>query len=122
MAKATRKHSTRTPLIDPTFAAIDSHRKLDRAWLDLAKLEEAGSYGVTGRDVEKASGAAEEAAWRFARTRLTTAAGAAAMLAYIATGPITGLFELGEARWHENAFRTVVASLAEITGQSERAA
>jgi hypothetical protein len=84
--------------------------------LDLAKLEEAGSPGVTCRDVERAFEAAEEAAWRLAKTKPTTAAGAAAMLAYIATGPITGLFELGETRWHETAFRTVVASLAKITG------
>jgi hypothetical protein len=52
----------------------------------------------------------------------TTAAGAAALLAYIAIGPITGLFELGECRWHETAFRNVVASLARITRQSQQAA
>jgi hypothetical protein len=40
----------------------------------------------------------------------------------IATGAVTGLFELGETHWHETAFRTVVASLAEITRQSQRAA
>ena len=56
-----------------------------------------------------------------ARTRPTNAAGAAALLAYIATDPMTGLFELGE-DWHETAFRTVVASLARITRQSKRAA
>jgi hypothetical protein len=44
------------------------------------------------------------------------------LLAYITTGPITGLFELGETDWHETAFRTVVASLAKITAQSQRGA
>jgi hypothetical protein len=57
-----------------------------------------------------------------ARTEPSTAAGAAALLAYITTGPITGLFELGETAWHETAFRTAVASLAQITGQSQRGA
>jgi hypothetical protein len=55
---------------------------------------------------------------RMAETKPTTAAGASAMLAYIATGPATGLFDLGETRWHETAFLTVVESLAEITGKS----
>jgi hypothetical protein len=41
--------------------------------------------------------------------------GAAAMLAYIAVDGVTGLFELGETAWHEDAFRTVVAALAQIT-------
>jgi hypothetical protein len=27
---------------------------------------------------------------------------------------VTGLFELGEASWHETAFRTLVAALAEM--------
>jgi hypothetical protein len=57
-----------------------------------------------------------------ARTKPSTAAGAAALLEYITTRPTTGLFELGETHWHETAFRNVVASLAEITGQSQRAA
>jgi hypothetical protein len=57
-----------------------------------------------------------------AETKPTTTAGAATMLAYITTGAITGLFELGETDWHETAFRTAVASLAEITGQSQLAA
>jgi hypothetical protein len=56
-----------------------------------------------------------------ARIKPTTAAGASALLAYITTGPVTGLFELGETSWHETAFRTVVASLAKIT-QSQLAA
>jgi hypothetical protein len=33
-----------------------------------------------------------------------------------------GLFKLGETDWHETAFRTVVASLAKITAQSQRGA
>jgi hypothetical protein len=57
-----------------------------------------------------------------ARTKPTTAAGASALLAYITTGPITGLFELGETHWHKTAFRTVTAALARITRQSQRAA
>jgi hypothetical protein len=56
------------------------------------------------------------------RTEATTEAGASAMLTYITTGPITGLFELGETDWHETAFRTVVAALAKITGQLQRCA
>jgi hypothetical protein len=52
-----------------------------------------------------------------ARTRASTAAGAAALLAYITTGPITGLSELGETHWHETAFRTVTEALAKITRQ-----
>jgi hypothetical protein len=71
---------------------------------------------------ELASDAAENAAWKMARTRPITAAGAAALLEYITTRPTTGLFELGETNWHETAFRTVVASLADITGQSQQAA
>ena len=55
-----------------------------------------------------------------ARTKPTIAAGASALLTYVATGPITGLFELGETGWHETEFRTVVASLTNITRQSQR--
>jgi hypothetical protein len=119
MAKATDKYSIRTAEPDPIFAAIDNHRKLDRLWLNLAHLEDASSPGASPScAVERGSAIAEQAAWKLAKTKPTTAAGAAAMLAYITTGPITGLFELGETHWHETAFRTVVAALAEITGQS----
>jgi hypothetical protein len=52
-----------------------------------------------------------------ARTKPSTVAGASAMLSFIATEPTTGLFELGETRWHETAFRTVTAALAKITQQ-----
>jgi hypothetical protein len=119
MVKAALQRSTRIPHSDPVFAALDNHRKLDRLWLDYA-LEEAG--GGSRHELDLKSEAAEEAAWKLARTKPTTPAGAAEMLAYITTGPITGLFELGETDWHETAFRTVVASLAEITGQSNQAA
>jgi hypothetical protein len=105
--------------LPPTF--LTSHKKLDRAWLDLAAaLEKAGVRAVEQRDVDRASDAAENAAWKMARTKPSTAPGASALLTYIATGPITGLFELGETDWHETAFRTVVASLAKITLQSQR--
>ena len=120
MAKSAREHSTRATRSDPVFAALDNPRKLDRS-LDLAKLEEAGSPGVTRYDVERGSAVAEEAAWKFAQTEPTTAVGAAAMLDYITIGPITGLFELGETNWHETAFRTVVASLAKITSAGKAA-
>jgi len=117
MAKATRKHSTRITLPDPAIAALDNHRKLERMWLDVENLEEMGLPSPTRCDVDRRHQAAEEAALKLAETKPTTVAGAAAMLAYITTGP-TGLFELGETYWHETAFRTVVAALAEITGQS----
>ena len=55
-----------------------------------------------------------------ARTKLITAAGAAALLEYVTTGPITGLFELGETDRHETAFRNVAASLAKIARRSQR--
>jgi hypothetical protein len=55
-------------------------------------------------DFDRASDAEEKAAWKIARTPPTTAAGAAELLEYIAVGPITGLFELGETSWHETAF------------------
>jgi hypothetical protein len=74
---------------------------------------------VKRRDVDHASDAADRAAWRMAKTMPTTLAGAAALMAYIATDKSTGFFELGETKWYETAFRTVAASL---TGQSQRAA
>jgi hypothetical protein len=52
-----------------------------------------------------------------ARTAPITAARAAELLEYITTGPITGLFELGETVWHETAFRTAVSALATIMRQ-----
>jgi hypothetical protein len=69
-----------------------------------------------------AAAAAEKAAWKMARTKPTTAAGAAALLTYITTEPAVGLLDLGEMDWHETAFRNVAASLAKITRQSRRAA
>jgi hypothetical protein len=117
MAKAKREYSTR---MDPIFVAIDSHKEFDRAFFDQCRAEEAGLAKQS--EVDRASAAAEEAAWRMAETKPTTAAGASAMLTYITTGPVTGLFELGETAWHETAIRTAVASLAKITGQSQRGA
>jgi hypothetical protein len=92
MAKAKREHSTRITRPDPALAAIDNHRKLDRTWLDLTRLQEMDSPGVTRCDVDRRYEAAEAAAWKLAETKPTTVAGAAAMSAYITTGPITGLF------------------------------
>ena len=109
MAKATRLHGApRTSSVDPIIRALENHQRLDRVSFDLVRT------GAPERDVERAGDAAERAAWRMARTRPTTSAGAAAVLAYITTEPVTGLFELGECDWHETAFRTVVAALAEI--------
>jgi hypothetical protein len=131
MPKATRVNSTprrtaslrNTAAADPIFAAIDKHKELNKAWFDLAAaLDEAGLRAVKQRDVDRAVDTAENAAWEMAQTKPSTAAGASALLSYIATGPVTGLFELGETHWHETAFRTVVASLAKITRQSQRAA
>jgi hypothetical protein len=101
--------------LDPIFAAIENHQKLDKESLALEAASDKAGLG-------DAISAAENAAWKMAQTKPTTVAGAAALLAYITTGPITGLFELGETHWHETAFRGVVASLAKITRQSQRAA
>lgn len=121
MPKATKKISTPArPKADPIFAAIENHRKLDRTFLDLWRAQEAGL--AKRREVDRASEAADNAAWKLARTKPTTAAGAAAMLAYIATHNGTGLFELGEMPWHEDAFRAVTAALARMTRTSQRAA
>jgi len=124
MAKATHVNSTprrtapsrkTTPPArpDPIFAQIENHEKLDRAYFDLCRAREAGL--AKEHDVDQAIDAAEKAAWKMARTKPSTAAGASALLTYITTGPVTGLFELGETRWHETAFRNVTASLARIT-------
>jgi hypothetical protein len=87
MPKATKKNSTprRTlrktsppptrPIVDPIFAAIENHQKLDRAWLDLPVLNDARK-----REVDRARDAADKAAWKMARTKSITAAGAAALL------------------------------------------
>jgi hypothetical protein len=107
-------------IVDSIFAELENHQKLDKAYLDLCRAEEAGL--AKRREVQRAGDAAEKAAWKMARTKPSTAAGASALLAYITTGPITGLFELGETRWHEAAFRNVAASLARITSQSQQAA
>ena len=83
-----------------------------KAWLDLEP----------GDARDRACDAAEKAAWKMARTKLVTAAGAAALREYVTTGPITGIFELGETDRHETAFRNVAASLAKITRRSQQAA
>jgi len=70
--------------VDPIFAAIENHKKRNRAWFDLEQAAEARPRSVKRSDVSRVSVAATQAAWRMARTRPTTVAGAAAMLAYIA--------------------------------------
>jgi hypothetical protein len=123
--KTSPAQPTPRPIVDdPIFAAIDNHRKLDRAWLDLEAASERAGRGddVRKYHVDRASDAAEKAAWKMAQTKPSTAAGASALLTYITTGPITGLFELGETHWHETAFRNVAASLAKITHRSQQAA
>jgi hypothetical protein len=100
---------------DPIFAAIENHQKLDKESLVLEAASDKAGLG-------DAISAAENAAWKMAQTKPTTVAGAAALLAYIATNPTNELFELGETDWHETAFRTVTAALAKITRQSHRAA
>ena len=196
MAKAARKTSTtkETVTSDPSFAAVESHRKAENAWritfriLEEAELkvddkklglrpsplvfwrnhhigeseiervrdelltlpgidpqtieteywdakarllgtelagkewDERAGLANLRRDYDRANMAERRAAWKLARTKPTTAAGASAMLTYISTEPAVGLFDLGETDWHETAFRTVAASLAQITGQSKRAA
>jgi hypothetical protein len=102
---------------DPIFAAIDKYKKLCKAWLDLERARDEELRAVKQRDIDRASDAAENAAWEMARKKPSTVAGASAMLSFIATEPTTGLFELGETRWHETAFRTVTAALAKITQQ-----
>jgi hypothetical protein len=112
-----------TEKLDPIIAAIENHQKLDTTWLDMERAaDEAGLRTTKKRDLDRASAAAENAAWKMAKTEATTAAGCSAFLTYITTRPLTGLFELGETDWHETAFRTVAASLAKITGLSQRAA
>jgi hypothetical protein len=102
------------------FAAIENHQMLDKTWMDMERgADEAGLRTKKQRDLDRACAAAENAAWKMARTNPTAAAaGTSALLTYITTRPITGLFELGETDWHETAFRNVAASLAKITGQS----
>jgi hypothetical protein len=96
---------------DGAPAAIEKYKKLKAAWLDLERARDEELRAVKQRNVDPASDAAENAAWEMARTKPSTAAGASAMLSFMATEPTTGLFELGETHWHERAFRTVVASL-----------
>jgi hypothetical protein len=74
------------------------------------------------RDHDRADSAVGRAALKMAQTEPTTAAGASALLSYIATDKGTGLFELGETDWHETAFRTVAAALAKITRPPDAAA
>jgi hypothetical protein len=122
MAKADRKTIT-TTVFDPIFTAIENQRRLNEAWLHTAaRADRTGNRVAKKADIDRDADAAEMAAWEMARTEPQTATGAAAMLSYITTGPITGLFELGETEWHETAFRTAVASLDNITRRSQHAA
>ncbi len=65
---------------------------------------------------DRAYDAADKAAWKMVRTKVTTAAGAAAVLAHITTRPTTGLFELGETDWHETASCGVGSRLTQPFG------
>lgn len=57
MAKAARRNTTNqiTPA-DPIFAAIATHKRLERRWLEMTrKRDEAGASGPSEREVECAS-------------------------------------------------------------------
>jgi hypothetical protein len=54
--------------------AIDGHKEFDRAFFDQCCAEEVGP--ATRSEVDRASDAAEKAAWKMARTKPTTAASA----------------------------------------------
>jgi hypothetical protein len=111
---------TKAEKADPIFAALERHKELDRIFNDVSGAKDEGR--AKQRDVDRASAAAENAAWKMARTRPTTVTGASAMLSYVAIAPAVGLFDLGEMDWHETAFRTVAAALARTTGTSQRSA
>jgi hypothetical protein len=129
MVKAVKKHTrsrtssepNRTDAPDPILLAIATHRRLDRAWRKRSRAADAaGIWHEKAPEIDLASDAAEEAAWKMARTTPTTTAGAAIMLNYIVSGT-NGLFDMDEYDWHETAFRTVATALRKITG-SRRAA
>ena len=75
MPKATAKSTTKKKSKaaprkgDPAFAAIENHRKRDRAWLDLEHAREARPRTIKRRDVDRAHDAADKAAWKMARTQ-----------------------------------------------------
>lgn len=107
---------------DPIFAAIATHKRLERRWLDMARArDEAGASCPSASEVEHASEAGLAAAWSMARTEPTTVAGTAAMLRYLTKDPTNGLFELGEVIWLETAFRTLERSLAKMGRESRQA-
>jgi hypothetical protein len=133
---------------DPCLVALDNHKRATTTWrnawpaLEEAELEAEHKHGerpdgdelagkewderagltALRREHDRASAAELRAAWKLAETEPTTVAGAAAVLAYITAEPAVGLFDLGETAWHETAFRTVAAALANITAQGKRAA
>jgi hypothetical protein len=93
---------------------LKRHRILEHTFFNLARAADEPGAIVTRADVELASDAAETEAWRMAETAPISIAGAAAMLSYIADEDCIGLFDTGERAWHETAFRTVAAALAQI--------
>ncbi len=101
---------------DPVLEAIEEHERLDRAWFDLE------SCGGSEDKVQRAFDTAEKAAWKMARTKPTTVAGATALLEYVTVRPTTGLLNAGETFWHETALRMIVESLTEITREAAQAA
>ena len=129
MAKAARRDTTKqiTPA-DPIFAAIATHKRLERRWLEMTrKRDEAVASGPSESEVERASEEGLAAAWLMAETEPTTAAGAGAMLRYLTHDPLYGLweaFEYGKAVWLETAFESLqrgLAKLARESGQAESA-
>jgi hypothetical protein len=118
MPKAARQSIT-THKPDPSIAALELHKKADQIFFKRASIaDERPGNPPAERDKDRASAAAEHAAWELATTEPTTIAGAAALLRYIVDGPAVGLFDLGETAWHETAFRTVATALEKIAARA----
>jgi hypothetical protein len=117
---------------DPIFAAIEQREKLQNIWvklyhkLDLAEFHARKKHGLRPgsseraakawdrrigivaqrRECDRAIEAEHRAGLRFARTKPTTPAGVAAMLAYLHTDVKAGAID-----WHPIAFATIIATL-----------
>lgn len=138
MPKAAQATTTKQNIAaDPIFAAIATHKRLERNWLDMAAAMDgadetdrrskayAEAHGFTERDVDLASEDGFNAAWAMAKTEPTTVAGAAGMLKYLTRDPLYGVWEAseyGKAVWLEAAFRTLERSLAKLARGSQLAA
>jgi hypothetical protein len=123
---------------DPIFAAISERRKLEKIWcdlyhkLDVAEYKAGKKYGrrpgsseradkawdrrvgiaAQRQECDRAIKAEHRAGVRFATTKPTTPAGAAAMLVYLKADVKGGAID-----WHEMAFTTLIATL-KAWGQS----